>query len=167
MNSLEQEFQEEAKHLGYVVYRRGWPDFLIVRGKTVQGVEVKGPNDYVTNAQSAMMNALANVGIHCWVYRGEWKHPDIVKMMVQEENIISQIVRNYEWKLRKVRLEIESVRKEVLRLFDSWSYAFQRSRTRHHTAQLFDTMIEIVEAPPSEGTFRLIQKWERIKYAKS
>jgi hypothetical protein len=49
---------------GTTVYRRGWPDFLVVRNGTVSCVEVKSKSDSPSEEQLQIHKALESCGIN-------------------------------------------------------------------------------------------------------
>lgn len=69
MNTLERRFESEYTRRGYTVLRKGWPDFLIFKGITVKGVEVKSEYDCLKEHQAEMLQVLDKAGIECYVYR--------------------------------------------------------------------------------------------------
>jgi len=173
MNELESEFYEQAIRYGYTVLKRGWPDFLIVKDGKAQGVEVKSPNDVVTNEQMTMMNTLANAGIDCWVYRSEWKGPEIVKR-TKNDDIVDEL---FEYCMKKD----ERIKKEIMKLIESipvpmYSYAIsQKSKysrgTRleirqeqfNHFVEIIENIKDIIDEPITKKSATLIQKWNRTR----
>lgn len=61
MNDAERCAVALLEHMGFTVYRAGWPDFLAVRGEEVVGVEHKNLYDELRPNQVAMRAALAAV----------------------------------------------------------------------------------------------------------
>lgn len=57
--------------MGCIVYRGGWPDFLVVtpRGQTL-GVEVKSAQDTLRDEQRKIHTVLKSAGIRCVTVRG-------------------------------------------------------------------------------------------------
>lgn len=69
MHGLEKRFEAEAIKSGYTVLKKGWPDFLIIRGPSVNGVEVKSRHDRLKEHQIEMLRALDGACIKCYVYQ--------------------------------------------------------------------------------------------------
>lgn len=162
MNEIEYEFVKKAIELGYAVLNTGWPDFLITKDGVTQGVEVKGPNDTLKKNQMRMLNALANGGIECWVYRGEWHTPDIVKELQKEENILDQIMKHYEWKLRRIERKINEIREAIFQL-EASKQKLSDLHYGYNIRSLLDTVTDITEEQPNKTVLRLIQRWHRLK----
>jgi hypothetical protein len=60
---LQDEFEQALKGLGFTVYKKGWPDFLVEhRGKLI-AVEHKNPMDHLTREQEVMHRALRILGV--------------------------------------------------------------------------------------------------------
>jgi hypothetical protein len=65
MNLRESKIYESLlSYHGTTVYRRGWPDFLVVRNGTVSCVEVKSKSDSPSEEQLQIHKALESCGIN-------------------------------------------------------------------------------------------------------
>ena len=75
MNETERTVAQELEAEGWTVLRRGWPDFLAVRGKELKFIEVK-PNpcdddvSLLSPYQKDMRAALRSIGVHVWIMPG-------------------------------------------------------------------------------------------------
>jgi len=71
LHAAEKVFVQEAIDQGYLVYRNGWPDFLLIHKKSGESrfVEVKSPADGLSDSQIAMFEALEKCGLVVEVYR--------------------------------------------------------------------------------------------------
>lgn len=58
---------------GYEVYRRGWPDYIAVKGDRIRFIEVKPPNGNLGVRQKEIAGILATFGITVEVYNGNGK----------------------------------------------------------------------------------------------
>ncbi len=69
--AAEKVFVQDAIDRGYLVYRSGWPDFLLIHKQTGERrfIEVKSPTDDLTDSQRAMFAALEQCGIEIEIYR--------------------------------------------------------------------------------------------------
>jgi hypothetical protein len=69
-NKSEAEFFEKAKEAGWVVSKRGWPDFFMWNNGKIACVEVKRNHiDHLKESQIAIMSALASYGVPCFTWR--------------------------------------------------------------------------------------------------
>lgn len=59
LNALEREVWAKYQKDGWSVLRNGWPDFLLVNGPHLVGVEVKGSSDCITPSQHLILSALS------------------------------------------------------------------------------------------------------------
>ena len=66
-NKTEAEFERKAALDGWIVTKRGWPDFICRRGLEVMAVEVK-ESDWLSAEQEATMKDLYVVGIKTLVW---------------------------------------------------------------------------------------------------
>lgn len=71
-NKWEAQFVEEMLAQGWDIYRRGWPDFIAVKGKEIRFVEVKPPDGWMSPHQIAIAKILSEFGIQveCWNGKG-------------------------------------------------------------------------------------------------
>lgn len=69
-NPTELEAHRELVEMGYIVLKRGWPDFLVFNKDDVFAVEVKTDTDIVRPSQRVMLELLAANGIDTYVRRG-------------------------------------------------------------------------------------------------
>ncbi len=78
-SEAEDRFVKEAKHRGFKVYRRGWPDFLLVGRGAFYFVEVKSERDKVSEFQEATFEALQKMGYEVLISKnGEWIEPSVL-----------------------------------------------------------------------------------------
>lgn len=67
-NQTEGQFAERAAKRGFLIWRHGWPDFLVRSKGAMYAVEVKKGNDRISTAQRAMFSALEAAGIKVFVW---------------------------------------------------------------------------------------------------
>lgn len=68
-NFAENQLVQLLKKDGWDVSKRGWPDFLCVRGNEIACVEVKkNANQRLKKSQIKTMNILKSYGIPCYRY---------------------------------------------------------------------------------------------------
>lgn len=72
-NRWEQQLRDKLEAQGYRVIKRGWPDFLAVRGDEVRFIEVKPPGNIngLSPMQREVAEVLARYGIEVELYRGQ------------------------------------------------------------------------------------------------
>jgi hypothetical protein len=76
-NSTERSFAKLAIENGWEITKRGWPDFFCVKDGEIICVEVKpiskdtGNLVPIKESQAAVMNALTDAGIRCFVSDGK------------------------------------------------------------------------------------------------
>lgn len=75
MNQKEQRCFEALTRAGYIVLRRGWPDFLVVSPDRLRGfaIEFKADGDRLSREQEQMHAVLSQLGLLVRV----WKEPDL------------------------------------------------------------------------------------------
>jgi len=72
-NSAESEFASMARDKGGVVFRSGWPDYLLeLPGRTI-GVEVKRSSDEIRPNQAKMFAALERAGLHTFIWNPRYR----------------------------------------------------------------------------------------------
>jgi len=72
VNQLEEAFRIHAEKAGYIVYRNGFPDFLIVsKDDPTKGlwIEIKDKNDEVRENQKLVLDALTNLGYPVFILK--------------------------------------------------------------------------------------------------
>lgn len=79
-NTTETAFDEWAKSQGYVVTKRGWPDFLCLKDGRVAAVEVKprtkkGRHKHLKLEQVVSLAVLQKSGIDCYLSDGRSLEP--------------------------------------------------------------------------------------------
>jgi len=69
-NDAEAQFFDAASAAGWEAWKRGWPDFFLVRGGEIAVVEVKPETDAaLSRQQRTVLFALASYGVPCYVWR--------------------------------------------------------------------------------------------------
>jgi hypothetical protein len=68
-SDAERKFQQDALKAGWEIFRAGWPDYLIIKGKKYSFVEVKGRGDCLNLKQKLMLNTLLGLGLKCYTWR--------------------------------------------------------------------------------------------------
>jgi len=54
---------------GWKVFKNGWPDYLICKGKEICFVEVKDKQDRLKEDQHEMLGILTQYGLKCYVWK--------------------------------------------------------------------------------------------------
>ena len=70
-NRAEQAFATAAREEGWLVTKRGYPDFICYRGEELMLVEVKCRNGRLKSDQLLLMNSLGKRGIKCYKWSPE------------------------------------------------------------------------------------------------
>jgi hypothetical protein len=70
-NTVELAVWESLMSDGYLVFKRGWPDFAVVdpETKALLSVEVKSESDRIRTSQHIVLEALARNGVASYVYK--------------------------------------------------------------------------------------------------
>lgn len=68
MNDAESAFEFWARSQGWVITKRGWPDFLCRRGAEVAAVEVKDHADWLSPEQRAALIDLHAAGVDTYIW---------------------------------------------------------------------------------------------------
>lgn len=63
MNEREQRVKQTLEADGWTVLRNGAPDFFVTKAGRLKAVEVKGPNDQLSDRQKTVRDALVSAGI--------------------------------------------------------------------------------------------------------
>jgi hypothetical protein len=63
VHKTEEAFMRGMERRGWTVLKRGWPDFLCIRGDRIVAVEVKTDDIGLTEKQIAVQDALKRVGL--------------------------------------------------------------------------------------------------------
>lgn len=63
LTPFEQRVYDHYQKYGWQVLRNGWPDFLLVKGQKVVGIEAKSATDKLSTEQKRMHTVLARVGL--------------------------------------------------------------------------------------------------------
>lgn len=104
-----------AETKGYVVFRRGWPDFALMREDgSLFCVEVKSDTDSLSHEQEEMIEFLALGGIPTYVSRnGEF--PDLTKpeakVNIDTDRHARLIESKYHHRLERVEDLLRQIRK--------------------------------------------------------
>lgn len=62
-------FAERAREAGWLISKRGWPDFLMWKDGKIACVEVKKDLQSLRANQKAILEALASYGVPCFTWR--------------------------------------------------------------------------------------------------
>lgn len=65
-NPAEAAFFKTATEAGWVVTKRGWPDFFCFRGEELALVEVKPPRGKLKREQEIVLRSLSSFGVPCY-----------------------------------------------------------------------------------------------------
>lgn len=110
MNKTEEEFAKQAALDGWIVTKRGWPDFICRRGLQVMAVEVK-EKDWLSPEQDAAMRDLAVVGLatFVWTKKGGFRpYPDTPVDALPSRLELYQQVSALQERLTEKAQEVES-----------------------------------------------------------
>lgn len=115
MNESELHLIAIAESKGYVVLRRGWPDFALVReDEPLFCVEVKSGDQSLSKDQENMIEFLALAGIPTYVSR-DGEFPDLTKPEVKVDSETDRhtrlIERAYHHRLEHVEELLRQIRK--------------------------------------------------------
>lgn len=61
MNKLEEKVAQYYTKQGYIVYRNGWPDFLLQKNSEFMAVELKGKKDDLKAHQELILSRLTKI----------------------------------------------------------------------------------------------------------
>lgn len=70
-NDREAECARLLEAQGYKVFKRGWPDFLAVRGDEVRLIEVKPPRGRLKPIQQEVADVLEKAGLYVETWNSE------------------------------------------------------------------------------------------------
>lgn len=80
-NRAESLFAKTAREHGWMVTKRGWPDFICYRNNDIMLVEVKRKGAYrLKRTQEKFMKTISGYGVKCyrWSPDRDWLQNDIV-----------------------------------------------------------------------------------------
>lgn len=93
---LEEGFKEAVEKDGWKVIRKGWPDFLLMRGDEMRAYEIKSAADTLTPEQEETLAALIRAGIDVRVF---YMDTDCAKVKKYRTWIFEHHKGLPEWKL--------------------------------------------------------------------
>lgn len=59
----ERRFAKGASERGWIVFRKGWPDFFILKDKVLMGIEIKKKGQVLSESQEMMQKAFIGSGL--------------------------------------------------------------------------------------------------------
>jgi len=115
MNDSEQRLHDELTRRGFVVHRRGWPDFLVHTPDLKRGfaLELKMQGDKLSPAQVAMHDALARFGLMTYVAKDSF-----LRALAKRgrELLFPETLESLKKRLEETQREAEQLRLDLARL---------------------------------------------------
>lgn len=130
MNNNEAKMAEALRRMGYVVHRKGWPDFLCVdkHGNRAFALELKCGNDKLSADQKAVHGILIRSGLRVVVVRGEeidtFRRPG-AKAMLTKKGLLGlqqSVERNIET-VETIKAWMEGVDKDLAAIAEEFRNA--------------------------------------------
>lgn len=123
MNEHEEAVKDFLEESGFLVFYKGWPDFMVVsrdnRGSIVRSfcVEAKHGNGKVTKDQVAMHDILRELGINVYIAREDFQDVidcgDEFYMLSSHKQEKMEEIRDLEESIKILQMKYEALKIEV------------------------------------------------------